>query len=47
MKMRSKGAVKQIDTGHVWACPICGLEFNFVHVETETKRKHKLKKRRL
>jgi hypothetical protein len=47
LKMRSKEAVKQIDTGHVWKCSICGLEFNFIHVETETKRKHKLKKRRL
>jgi len=47
LKMRSKEAVKQIDTGHVWKCSICGLEFNFIHVETETKRRHKLKKRRL
>ncbi len=47
LKTLSKEAVKQIDTGHVWTCPICGLEFNFIHVETETKRKHKLKKRRL
>ncbi len=47
LKILSKEAVKQIDTGHVWACPICGLEFSFIHVETETKRKHRLKKRRL
>jgi len=47
LKILSKEAVKQIDTGHTWACPICGLEFSFIHVETETKRKHKLKKRRL
>lgn len=47
LKMLSRETVKQIDTGHVWACPICGLEFNFIHVETETRRKHKLKKRRL
>lgn len=45
LKTLSKEAVKQIDTGHVWTCPICGLDFNFIHVETETKRKHKLKKR--
>jgi hypothetical protein len=47
LKILSKEAVRQIDTGHSWACPICGLEFSFIHVETETKRKHKLKKRRL
>ncbi|MFQ6074248.1 MAG: hypothetical protein ACE5KC_03405, partial [Candidatus Bathyarchaeia archaeon] len=47
LRKLSKRAVKQIDTGHVWTCPICGLEFNFIHVETETKRRHKLKKRRL
>ncbi len=47
LKMLSKETVKQIDTGHVWTCPICGVEFNFFHVETETKRKHKVKKRRL
>jgi hypothetical protein len=47
LRMLGKEAVKQIDTGHVWTCPICGLEFNFIHVETETKRKHKLKRRRL
>ncbi|MFB0513976.1 MAG: hypothetical protein ACETVQ_00210 [Candidatus Bathyarchaeia archaeon] len=47
LKILSEETVKQIDTGHVWTCPICGLDFNFIHVETETKRKHKLKRRRL
>lgn len=47
LKRLRKKAVKQIDTGHVWTCSICGLEFNFIHVETEAKRKHKLKKRRV
>ncbi len=37
----------EIDTGHVWACPICGLEFHFIHVDVDQTRKHKLKKRRL
>jgi len=47
LRMLSKEATRQIDTGHVWTCPICGLEFSFIHIETENKRKHKLKKRRL
>jgi len=46
-KTLSRETVKQIDTGHIWTCPICGLEFNFIHVESETKRRHKLKKRKL
>jgi hypothetical protein len=46
LKMLNREAVKQIDTGHVWTCPICGLNFNFIHVESETKRRHKLVKRK-
>jgi hypothetical protein len=46
LKMLTKEAVKQIDTGHVLTCPICGLKFNFVHVEAKTKSRHKLKKRK-
>lgn len=46
LKMLNKEAIKQIDTGHVWACPICGLNFIFIHVETETKCRHKLVKAR-
>jgi len=37
----------EIDTGHAWACPICGSEFDFIHVEVDQKQRHKLKKRRL
>jgi len=44
LKKLSGKAAKQIDTGHVWTCPICGLEFSFIHVETEAKRRHRLKK---
>ena len=43
---KQRREAKEIDTGQVWACPICGLEFKLIHVETETKRRHKLKKRR-
>lgn len=47
LKTLNKKTVKQIDTGHAWKCPICGLEFNIVYVETETKHRHKLKRRKL
>ncbi len=47
LKMLKKKVVKKIDTGHVWRCPICGLDFNFIHVEAGLKRRHKLRKRRL
>jgi hypothetical protein len=46
LKMLTKEAVRQIDTGHIWTCPICGLEFGFIHVEAETKSRHKLKRRK-
>lgn len=36
----------EIDTGHVWACPVCGLEFHFIHVDVDQTHRHKLKKRR-
>ena len=35
---------KEMDTGHVWTCPICGSGFQFLHVERERTRTHKLKK---
>jgi len=38
--------VKEIDTGHVWTCPICGSGFQFLHVEREQARTHKLKKQK-
>lgn len=36
----------EIDTGHVWVCPVCGLEFHFIHVDVDQTYRHKLKKRR-
>ena len=38
----SKGARKEIDTGQVWMCPICGKQHRLVHVETEKAVRHAL-----
>jgi rubrerythrin len=40
----SKGARKEIDTGQVWMCPICGRQHRLVHVETEKAVRHALRK---
>jgi rubrerythrin len=43
-KMRKKKASKkEVDTGQVWSCPICGKTHRLVHVETEKAVKHKLR----
>ncbi len=34
----------EMDTGHVWECPICGFGFRLIHVDVNQKREHKLKK---
>lgn len=41
---QQKIAKREIDTGHVWACPICGKQHRLVHVETEKGIKHALRK---
>jgi hypothetical protein len=38
----SKLAKKEIDTGQVWSCPICGRQHRLVHVETEKAVRHAL-----
>ncbi len=40
-----KAAKKEIDTGHVWTCPICGKQHRLVHVETEKAVRHALRRR--
>jgi len=35
---------KEIDTGQVWSCPICGKQHRLVHKETEKAVRHVLKK---
>lgn len=37
----------EMDTGHIWVCPICTLEFHLVHIGVGHKLRHKLRKRRL
>jgi len=40
----SKVAKKEIDTGQVWSCPICGKQHRLLHVETEKAVRHALRK---
>ena len=35
---------RDIDTGKVWSCPICGKQHRLVHVETEKAVRHALRK---
>jgi hypothetical protein len=37
---------RELDTGQVWMCPICGKQHRLVHVETERTVKHALRKPR-
>ena len=41
---KQKAPRKDVDTGQVWSCPICGKRHSLVHVETENKVKHALRK---
>ena len=41
---KQKALRKEVDTGQVWSCPICGKSHRLVHVETENKVKHALRK---
>ena len=43
---KQKAPRKEVDTGQVWSCPICGKNHRLVHVETETAVKHALRKQR-
>jgi len=43
---RQMTKAKEIDTGHVWTCPICGSGFRFLHVEREQTLTHKLKRQK-
>lgn len=40
---KQKAPRKEVDTGQVWSCPICGKRHSLVHVETENKVKHALR----
>jgi rubrerythrin len=43
---KQKAPRKEVDTGQVWTCPICGKNHRLVHVETENTVKHALRKPR-
>jgi len=45
--LKTKTTKKEVDTGQVWSCPICGKKHRLVHVETEKTVKHVLRKPRL
>jgi len=47
MLLKTKTTKKEVDTGQVWSCPICGKKHRLVHVETEKTVKHVLRKPRL
>jgi rubrerythrin len=44
--LKKKKTKKEVDTGEVWLCPICGKKHRLVHVETEKTVKHALRKPR-
>lgn len=45
--LKTKTTKKEVDTGQVWSCPICGKKHRLIHVETEKTVKHALRKPRL
>jgi len=42
--LKTKTTKKEVDTGQVWSCPICGKKHRLVHVEAEKTVKHALRK---
>jgi rubrerythrin len=42
--LKTRTSKKEIDTGKVWSCPICGKQHRIVHVETEKATRHALRK---
>jgi len=43
-RLKPKERKKEIDTGQVWKCPICGDKFHLKHVEREKTTRHVLKR---
>ena len=43
---KKKASRKEVDTGQVWSCPICGKNHRLVHIETANSIKHMLRKPR-
>jgi len=44
--LKTKATKKEVDTGQVCSCPICGKKHRLIHVETEKTVKHTLRKPR-
>jgi hypothetical protein len=40
----TKATKKEVDTGQVFSCPICGKKHRLMHIETEKTVKHRLRK---
>jgi len=40
---KTKAIKKEVDTGEVWSCPLCGKKHRLIHVETEKTVKHVLR----
>ena len=43
---QAKATKKEVDTGQVWSCPICGKKHRLIHIESEKTVKHMLRKPR-
>ena len=43
-KQKPQETKKEIDTGQIWKCPICGDELRMKHIEAERANKHSFKK---
>jgi len=44
---KTKATKKEVDTGQVLSCPICGKKHRLIHVETDKTVKHRLRNPRL
>lgn len=42
--LKIRTSKREIDTGKIWACPICGKQHRLVHIETEKATRHALRK---
>ena len=43
-RQKSEMEKREVDTGEVWSCPVCGKKHQMIHVETEKTVKHVLRK---
>ena len=45
-QQKKKPTRREVDTGEMWVCPVCGKKHQMIHVETESKVRHVLRKPR-